>query len=447
MKKIVIVVVALAIVLSVIFWMFSPNIMSLFGPKEDPNAPVKLTMYGLWESEELIKPAIEAYTKLHPNVTIQYELNRSTNYRTKVGTKIAGNEGPDIFIIHNSWLPMFLKPGYLAPMPSSIMTYGDFVKTFNPIVKDTLSVNGKVYALPRGIDGLALYYNTELLENVGLKVPKDWQELADAAATIAVTDSQGRLQTAGVALGTTNNVDHWSDILGLLFMQLPGASLDKPNDPKGVEILNYYTAFSRSSSVTNNKLVWDKSMTSSTEEFARGRLAFYFAPSWRAAELRQRNPQLKFGVAPVPQLPNRPQVGWATFWAYAVSSTSVNQIQAWDFIKFLTSAEQQKLLYQTAANGRLWGLPYSNTELQKEVSGDPYIGPFVNQAGIYQSWYLNSGTFDQGLNDNIIKYYEDAINAMVNENKEAESVLETVQKGVEDQLEQYKPAAPTPTPQ
>ena len=439
MKKIVIVVLALAIVLGVVFWKFGP---SLFEKPEDPNKPVKLVMYGLWESEELIKPSIEAYTKLHPNVTIQYELNRSTNYRTKVQTKITNNEGPDIFIIHNSWLPMFMKPGLLAPMPTSAMSYADFTKTFNPIVKDTLSVNGQVYGLPRGIDGLALYYNSELLDNVGLSVPKNWKELADAAATIAVTDSQGKLQTAGVALGTTGNVDHWSDILGLLFMQLPGASLEKPNDAKGAEIMNYYTSFARESSVTNNKRVWDKTMASSTEEFARGRLAFYFAPSWRASELRQRNPQLKFGIAPVPQLPNRPQVAWATFWAYAVSSTSVNQVQAWDFINFLTSAEQQKLLFQTASNGRLFGLPYSNTELQKEVVNDPSVGPFVNQSAVYKSWYLNSGTFDQGLNDNIIKYYEDAVNAMVNEGKDAEAVLDTVDKGVEQELLPYKPAPP-----
>ncbi len=444
MKKIIVIVLALAVVLGVAFWKFAP---SFFAVKEEPNKAITLTMYGLWESEDLIKPSIEAYTKLHPNVTIKYELNRSTNFRTKVQTKISNNEGPDIFIIHNSWLPMFLKPGLVAPMPANLLSYADFTKSFNPIVKETLSAGGQIYALPRGIDGLALYYNSEILDNAGVQVPKNWAELANAAATLTVIDEQNKIQTAGIAMGTTNNVDNWSDILGLLFLQMPGASLEKPNSALGAEVLQFYTDFTKGN-ITGGKRVWDKTMSSSTEEFARGRLAFYIAPSWRASELRQRNPQLKFGIAPVPQLPNQPQVGWGTFWAYAVSSTSVNQVEAWDFIKFLVSLDSQKLLYQTASSGRLFGLPYSQVELQKEVTGDPYVGPFVNQAQFYKSWYLNSGTFDQGINDNIIKYYEDGINGIINEEKSPEGVLDTIEKGVEQVLGEYRQdaaAAASPT--
>ncbi len=441
MKKIIIVVLALSVVLGVAFWKFAPN---FFGPKEPVVKDITLTVYGLWEAEDLLKPAFEEYKKIHPNVTIKYELQRSINYRSRLQTKIANNEGPDIFIIHNSWLPMFLKTGLLAPMPSTLLSYADFGKSFYPIVKDTMSSGGKVYALPRGIDGLALFYNTELLDNAAVSVPKNWKELADAAATIAVSGPDGKLATAGVALGTTNNVDHWSDIVGLLFMQMPGASLEKPNNAQGAEVLKFYTDFLNGTDVTNKKVVWDKTMSSSTEEFARGRLAFYIAPSWRASELRTRNPQLKFGIAPIPQLPNQPVVGWGTFWGYSVSATSANQQDAWEFINFLASSEMQKALYQQAASARLFGLPFSRTELQKEVQTDPMVGPFVNQGPIYKSWYLNSGTFDQGLNDNIIKYYEDAINGIVNEGKEPEGVLSTLEQGVDQVLSEYKqqPAAP-----
>src|SRR5438046_257366 len=107
MKKIIIGVLALAVVLGVAFWMFAPT---LFGPKEQPVKEITLNMYGLWESEDLLKPAIDAYKKLHPNITIKYELNHSTNYRSKVQTRIQNNDPqkPDIFILHNSWLPMFV---------------------------------------------------------------------------------------------------------------------------------------------------------------------------------------------------------------------------------------------------------------------------------------------------------------------------------------------------
>jgi multiple sugar transport system substrate-binding protein len=440
MKKVIIAVLTLAVVLGVVFWMFAP---SIFGPKEPEVKEITLTVYGLWETEELLKPAFDEYKKLHPNVTIKYEFNRSTNYRTKVQTRIQNNEGPDVFIIHNSWLPMFTKTGLIAPMPQDIMSYSDFVKSFNPVVKDSLSIGNSVYALPRGIDGLALYYNSELLSNVGLTVPRTWEELRIAASQIAVVNPEtDKIETAGVAMGMTGNVDHWSDILGLLFLQMPGASLEKPNDAAGhgAEVLQFFVDLP-SGKLTNGKKLWDRSMASSTEEFARGRLAFYFAPSWKAQELRQRKPELKFGIAPVPQLPNRPPAGWGTFWAYAVSSTSPNTREAWELVNFLTSAETQTALFRQAANARLFGLPYSRVELQSQVKDDPYVGPFVNQGPIYKSWYLNSGTYDQqGINESIIKYYEDAVNRMVNEGADPRGVLEPVEKGVAQVFSEYTEA-------
>ena len=437
MKKIIIIVLALSVVLGVAFWKFAPNI---FGPKEVEVKDITLTVYGLWETEDLLKPAFEEYKKLHPNVTIKYEFNSSKNYRTKVQTRIQNNQGPDVFVLHNSWLPMFEKSGYLSPMPADVMSYSEFTKSFYPIVKDSLSVGNSVYGLPRGIDGLALFYNSELLTNVGGTVPKNWEELRNTASLITVINPEtDKIETAGVAMGMTGNVDHWSDLLGLLFLQMPGASLEKPNDAQGqgAEVLQFFTDLP-SGKLTDGKRLWDKTMASSTEEFARGRLAFYFAPSWRASELRQRNPELKFGIAPVPQLPNQAAVGWGTFWAYAVSSTSQYNHESWELVKFLTSAETQTLLYRHAASARLFGLPFSRVELQSQVKDDPYVGPFVNQAPIYKSWYLNSSTFDQGINDQIIKYYEDAVNGIVDQGKDPNSVLEPVQKGVEQILSEFK---------
>ena len=54
---------------------------------------------------------------------------------------------------------------------------------------------------------------------------------------------------------------------------------------------------------------------------------------------------------------------------------------------------------------------------------------------------MSSFTHDNGINDQIIKYYEDAINAMVNDGKTVENVLSTVEQGVRQVLRQYGAAA------
>lgn len=459
--------VILAIIAAVLYYFFGQG---LFKSKPPEKKEVTLNVWGLWEEESLIKPAILEYKKTHPDVTLNYKMNTSQNYRSRIQTQIDANQGPDIFLINNAWLPMFTKKGQVAASTAEVMSLDEFNKAFYPVVKEDFTnykeikesidengqipssekqkrtdeqflKQGKIYGLPRGIDGLALYYNEDILKAGGINPPTTWNEFRDGATRATVVDQNGVIQTAGAALGLTGNVDHWSDIIGLLFMQQPGANIEVPANQEGADILKFYNDFVKDEKTK----VWDSTMESSTQAFAQGKLAFYFGPSWRAHELRQVNPQLNFKIVEVPQLGGR-KVGWANYWGYVVSSKSPNTKEAWEFIKFLTSSDTQKLLYGEAAKVRLFGLPYSRVELQKELLEDPLAGAFVRGGSAYKSWYLNSATRDQGLNDEMIKYFEDAINT-VSGGSDPKFALETAGKGVQQVLDKYvreTQASPSP---
>ena len=64
------------------------------------------------------------------------------------------------------------------------------------------------------------------------------------------------------------------------------------------------------------------------------------------------------------------------------------------------------------------------------------IFPFLDQAPEAKTWYLCSRTFDNGINDRIIKYYQDAVNA-VNTGTVAKAALKTTTEGVNQVLSQY----------
>ncbi len=436
MKKIIIIVLALSIVLGFLFWKFGPSI-SLFN-KAKQTGPITLTYWGLWEDDNLIKPIIAAYLAQHPNVSINYERKSSLNYRTRVQTQINEGVGPDVFRMHNSWLPMF--QAFLAPAPSSVFTLADYntkgvsssayKNTFYPVAQDSFVKNNAILAAPVEIDGLALFYNEEMLAAVGAKPPRNWQEFIDTATKMTVRDQTG-IKTAGAALGTAGNVDHWSDILGLLLLQQPSVDFNNVVTPQVVEVLKFYTGF-----VTDPKRkTWDVNLPKSTDMFASNRLGFYFAPSWRAHELRVANPNLKFKIVPVPQLSGR-QVGWASFWGEAVSNKSKNIEEAWKFVKYLTSVEAERLAYQQASQIRLFGEPYSRVDLAPELANDPVVGAFVSQGPVYKFWYLSSNTFDNGINDEMIKYWEDGINATL-AGTDPQTALQTVDKGVKQVLDKY----------
>lgn len=428
MKRIIIIVLSLAIVVGFLFWKFGPSI-TLFN-REQQQGPIRLVYWGLWEEESLLRPLLEEYQKQNPNVNITYERKSSINYRTRVQAQIQEGSGPDVFRLHNSWLPMFLKDNFLSSAPADIFSLSEYQGLFYPVALESFVKNNQIYAAPLEIDGLALFYNEELLNNVGGRVPGNWQEFIDSATRMTVRNADG-IQTAGASLGTVSNVDHWSDILGLLLLQQPGVDLANLASDSVAEIFRFYTEF-----VTDpRKKTWDVNLPNSTSMFAQGRLGFYFAPSWRAHELRVANPNLKFKVVSVPQLSGR-KVGWGTFWGEAVSAKSQNAKEAWKFVKYLTSAQSQKLLYQEASKVRLFGEPYSQTSLSGELMSDPIVGAFVAQGPVYKTWYLSSNTFDNGINDQIIKYFEDGINATL-KGTDPQVALQTVNQGVQQVLSEF----------
>ena len=424
---------ALSIIFGFLFWRFGPNLGET-GDNETQQGPTSLLVWGMWEEENLMRPAIEQYQRQNPNITVIYERKSSINYRTRAQTQISEGQGPDIFLIHNSWLSMMRE--FVFAAPTEVFSLSDYRLAFYPVAEDSFVKDDQVYGAPTEIDGLALYINEELLSQVGGTPPKNWEEFISLAVRMTVRDEGGVIKTAGAALGTASNVDHFSDILGLLLLQQPGVNLENPATPSVAEILRFYTSF-----VTDpGKKSWDVDLPSSTQMFVEGRLGFYFAPSWRAHELRVANPNLKFKIAPVPQLPGR-EIAWASFWGWAISNKSQNPNEAWKFVKFLTSQEGEKLMYQEASKIRLFGQPYSRVDLAQEIISDPLVGAYVTQGPKFKFWYLASNTFDNGINDEMIKYFEDGINATL-AGTDPQVALQTVARGVTQVLEKFtKPPA------
>ncbi len=398
------------------------------------NKPITLTYWGLWEDEQSLKPVIDAYKKSHPDVDIVYTKQSVRQYRERLQAAIDRGEGPDIFRFHATWVPMLKNQ--LAPAGNTGYTASEFTSTFYPAASKDLVIGGKVYGVPLMVEGLGLYYNEELFRAAGVTPPTSWNEFLEVAKTLTVKDETGKIITSGAALGTTNNVEHFSDIVALMMLQ-NGANLKNPITKEAQDALTFYRIFAEK---PNN--VWDETLDNSITAFASGRVAMIFAPSWQVFTIKQMNPNLKFQIIPVPQLPGT-QVAWASYWAEGVAINSKNVDAAWEFLKFLSSKEQMTVLYTEQSKSRLFGEPYSRVDLAQTLINDPLVGAYIKQAPTAQSFFLSSRTFDNGINDRMIKYTEDGINSLA-KGVSIEAVLETMSKGYSQVLSSYSvtPTAP-----
>ncbi|KKR78201.1 MAG: Extracellular solute-binding protein family 1 [Candidatus Curtissbacteria bacterium GW2011_GWA1_40_9] len=392
---------------------------------------VVLTFWGLWESANVNNLIINDYKKDHPNVTITYHMKNPQKYRESLQSQIASGKGPDIFVFHNTWTAMLASE--LSELPTSIVSQKDIKENYFPVIFEDLRNTGKKFiGLPTGIDGLGLYWNEDIFRAAGIaSPPTTWQELSQTAAKLTVKGPDGNIRTAGIAIGTASNVDHYSDILGIMILQNNG-DIKNPTDQRSSDTLEYYTRFAK-----GDNRVWDESQPSSTIAFIGGNLAMYFGPSWRAAEIKEANPTLNFKIAPIPQLDEN-KTTWASYWALGVSSKSANQEEAWKFIKYLQEDQTLIKFYDEARKspGRIFGEIYPKLSLAKTLSSDAFVGSYVTDAPYMKSFPMASRTFDEGINDQIIKAYEDAINKNLSGRSAADS-LKTTATNVTNILKKY----------
>lgn len=394
-------------------------------PSQAPTKQVVLTYWGLWESDESVSPVLREFEQAHPGVLVKYVKQSPKDYRERLQTAIASGQGPDIFRFHASWVPM-LKDD-LSAMPTSVMSPANFKQAFYPIASQQLQVNGQIVGLPLMYDNLMLYYNEEIFNTANLQPPKTWAELKEMAVKLTIKEKD-EVKRGGIALGNASNVEHFSDVLGLLMLQ-NGADFTKPTSKAAQDAITFYTNF-----VKVDK-VWSDKLPSSTAAFARGDVAMMFAPSWRVHDVKAINPNLKFKMVAVPKLASK-EVTWATYWAEGVNSKGKNSTTAWELLKFLGSSETMKKLYANQSQIRSFGEPYSLVSLASNVSTDQYVSPVLAGAPSAQNWYLNSFTHDNGINDQLIKYYKDAVNSVLTSGDVGE-VMDVVEKGTAQVLRQY----------
>ena len=381
--------------------------------------PITLTYWRVFDDSDAFQEIIDKYKAIHPYITIEYRKLRYEEYEKELLNAFAEDRGPDIFSIHNTWIKEYQTK--LVPMPATItMAYpvisgtiqkqvvSELRTTNSPTLKeirdnfvdavsyDVISDDGKVYGLPLSVDTLAMFYNKDLFNNVGIsQVPQYWnKEFLQDVKKLTKQDPKKDLIQSGVALGGSSNINRFSDILSVLMMQngatmmdnnqvmfnlVPAASRDTGYNP-GLEALRFYTDFSNSG---KESYAWNSTLPNSLEMFTSGKLAIYFGYSFDLPTIETQAPKLNFSVAKLPQIEGNPptNVNFANYWVEVVSKKSAHPNEAWDFIQFITKEEQVKSYLDKTKK------PTALRSLVASQRTDDAIGVFADQVLTAKSWY------------------------------------------------------------
>ena len=367
--------------------------------------PVTLQFWGVFDDHNAFDKVISDFKAKNPGIDVKYQLFTFQQYESGFVNALAAGTGPDILMIHNTWLP---KHGdKLAPMPATGVpdtknpfTVQNFKDQFVDVAYQDLIYNNQIYGLPLSVDTLGLYYNKDLFNSAGItRPPQTWDEVNSDVQLLTKFDKSGNIIQSEFSLGTARNINRSTDILMDMMIQsgVQMTSADQRYATFGAAVngqrlgeiaVQYYTNFANP---RNQDYSWNDRQHYSMDAFTEGTLSMMLGYAHDMQTIRSKAPRLSFAMAPMPQASLTDVRNFANYWAVAVTTKSVNQVQAWKFANYLASKEGVTV-YLNATNR-----PSARRDLIDLQRTDPDLGIFAVQALSARSWFQADNVAIEGI--------------------------------------------------
>ena len=182
---------------------------------------VTLEMWGVYDSSQKeLAGILSQYKQTHSNVTVKYREFNPLTYESELVDQLAAGTGPDIFMVHNTWLPKHQDK--MAPLTEAQMPFAKFRALFPRVVLEDFAPKGVIYASPLYVDTLAMFYNRDMFDKKTITTPPvTWTEFQnDVQKLKEVNPNTNSIITAGAAIGgSEKSINRATDLLGLLMLQ------------------------------------------------------------------------------------------------------------------------------------------------------------------------------------------------------------------------------------
>ena len=300
-----------------------------------------------------VKELIEAYKKLHPNVTINPTVASSTDMNQKLTVGLASGTGPDIMDADASYYVAYHAKGVLEPANLEVFgvkSYPELAARYVSGGLESGTFDGKIYTLPYQGNSMSLFINNKLFAGAGLDPKKDaprtWKDLTALCSRLKKVEGK---RTVRKAFEFPYHSPRWQlQDLQPLTEQFGGKILSADgktahlNSPETVKALSLWR------DVTNE--CGDPKNTKSTasnpnQDFLDGFTAMWITGPWATPQVLASPIKSDFTVVGLPQHdPAKPHTmvyGWA--WGVNRNKPEKNKIVAWDFVKFMLAKPDEWL--------------------------------------------------------------------------------------------------------
>ncbi len=359
----------LALVISILL-MACSNKTSGDNDAMDSNEKITLEWWHFW-TDPAIKPTIEQmvadYEKAHPNITVNMTDLTWANGHEKIVVAFSSGTAPDVIELGSDWVPEFSYNGQLANITEYVKGDSSQYLGWSPAIYDS-----GIYAQPWILGTRVLFINRGLIKRTSLDsnfVPINWKDLKTLCFTI---DSLGK-NIYGFGSNAAEKHRLYKKFMPF-FWSMGGRVFGLTNRYAGFAGDQAYKALEFYKMLTDSCSLID-TQRRLEDAFLDGKVGVIISGDWLLKRIHNENRKIDFitSLIPGPKYPGKSFLGGEYL---AVAKTSKHRKAAADFIKYITSPENQVKFCKANYSAN----PSSKTAAENPFFTDnPNLETFVKQ--------------------------------------------------------------------
>ncbi|MGN0615394.1 ABC transporter substrate-binding protein [Ruminococcus flavefaciens] len=323
---------------------------------DDLDATEDLISLGYKETIERFNKDYEGKYHVKPITTNLEE------YYNKLNALVAAGDTPDVFIVSpGPQLTDYVEPGVAAPLDDYLNKDG-WKDTFtSDAVFTQQTYDGKIYAVPLNTAAACCFYNTEMFEKAGAKVPTNWNEMIDTCEKLKDAGYTPITISAGTAWCLSMVAGYLCEAEGVELAKLADGSAsweDGKLESAATKLVDLSKYFQKTAAGDTNDVA--------TANFYNEEAAILIQGSWVIGQINGSNPDFesKCGVF---QFPGVDRI-IAKSDSLCMSSTTKNPDGAAALIKYFTDDTAQKYTAEKGGKIPVTKVQYDETVAPKQLS-------------------------------------------------------------------------------
>lgn len=352
--------------------------------------------------DALVNKWVPEFEAENPGVNVQVTsipFAGIVSYDAQLLTALSSGEGPDLWDMGDWSYGPILENGWIAPLDPTIFGYddhSDFIGAYPPGTLAVLEQDGHMMGMFSEFNTLALFYNQDLIDEVGASIPSDrplsWDEVAQISSDLRIETDAGVVERIGYQFGFFANFrspQWYAQNFYALMRQYgqddlyiggsPAANTDAVVN--AFEVIYDYTYESKAYDPTflNNFFA----------DIPQGRAAMVLAGTWfpGAAAPNAPDGNFNFSVAPHPVVdPDDPNtyhnISWLWGWSVNANSTAEEQRAAQEFMAFMLGkkgeTEQAQFWFENLGYSQPSIAFLESQGYADAVAADPWLQLFID---------------------------------------------------------------------